>query len=250
MFRALTLISLNLALAGLSFCQVPSPQAAPPAPSAVEQAKPEEKAAPAPETKGDTPKEAAPAQAEPAEGAKPGLNADSKAGDAKNEAARPAAADKNVYTVGPEDSLYIRVWHEPDLSGTLDVRPDGYISMQLIGEMKVDGMSLSQLSAAITTRLQDFIKNPEVNVQLLKVGSKKYSIHGEVNRPGTFPLTSPVTVMEALVNSAGFRDFANTKKIYLLRGSQRFNFNYKQVSKGKNLEQNIQVQNGDQIFVP
>jgi polysaccharide export outer membrane protein len=246
MFRALNLISLTVAFVGLSLSQVPPPHPlSAPATSAQtpDAAKPEAK--PLPEVVNP-----------PAESPKKD-SAEGKADDDAH-ASRPAEAvtgktvpvDKNLYTVGPEDSLYVRVWHEPDLSGTVDVRPDGYISMQLIGEMKADGMSLAQLSAAITKRLQDFIKNPEVNVQLLRVGSKKYSIHGEVNRPGTFPLTSPVTIMEALVNAAGFRDFANTKKIYLLRGSQRFNFNYKDVSKGKKLEQNIQVQNGDQIFVP
>ena len=155
-----------------------------------------------------------------------------------------------AYVIGPEDSLYIRVWHEPDLSGTLDVRPDGFISMQLIGELKASGMTVAQLAAAITKRLTEFIKTPEVNVQLLKVNSKKFSIQGEVNRPGTYALTGPTTMLEALVNASGFRDFANTKKIYLLRGTERFSFNYKMVSKGKNMDQNILIQNGDQIFVP
>jgi polysaccharide export outer membrane protein len=146
--------------------------------------------------------------------------------------------------------LYIRVWHEPDLSGTVDVRPDGYISIQLIGEIKADGLTVAQLANSITKRLTEYIKTPEVNVQLLKVNSKKYSIQGEVNRPGTYPLTGPTTLLEALVNASGFRDFANTKKIYLLRGTQRFPFNYKMVSKGKELDSNIMVHTGDQIFVP
>jgi polysaccharide export outer membrane protein len=155
-----------------------------------------------------------------------------------------------AYVLGPEDSLYIRVWHEPDLSGTVDVRPDGYISIQLIGEIKADGLTVAQLANSITKRLTEYIKTPEVNVQLLKVNSKKYSIQGEVNRPGTYPLTGPTTLLEALVNASGFRDFANTKKIYLLRGTQRFPFNYKMVSKGKELDSNIMVHTGDQIFVP
>lgn len=253
MFRLLNLFCVSLALAGFSLSQVPvSKPLSPPtsAPAAVEEAdaaRPQASSSTRVET--GSVKDAAPAGGS-------AKAEESKAEGSKIDTSRPPqpgaalTADKKVYTIGPEDSLYVRVWHEPDLSGTLDVRPDGYISMQLIGEMKVDGMSLSELSAAITKRLQDFIKNPEVNVQLLRVNSKKYTIQGEVNRPGSYPLTGPVTILEALVNASGFRDFANTKKIYLLRGSQRFNFNYKQVSKGKNLEQNIQVQNGDQIFVP
>lgn len=251
MFRAINLFCLSLAFAGFSLSQVPvSKPLSPtnPAPAAVEPsstAQPE--ARPASRVESDGVKEAAPAteRLKPEEG-------DVAKSDASRppKAAEPVTGEKKVYTIGPEDSLYVRVWHEADLSGTVDVRPDGYISMQLVGEMKVDGMTLAQLTAAITKRLQDFIKNPEVNVQLIRVNSKKYTIQGEVNRPGTYPLTGPVSILEALVNAAGFRDFANTKKIYLLRGSQRFNFNYKQVSKGKNLDQNIQVQNGDEIFVP
>lgn len=245
MFRALNLFCLSLAFAGFSLSQVPVSKPLPPptsAPSSVDNA------GAAPHADGEAVKDAAPVSAAPAR-AEESTN-DAPKVDLSHAPKGVTGVDKKVYTIGPEDSLYVRVWHEPDLSGTLDVRPDGYISMQLIGEMKVDGLTLSELSAAITKRLQDFIKNPEVNVQLLRVNSKKYTIQGEVNRPGTYPLTGPVTILEALVNAAGFRDFANTKKIYLLRGSQRFNFNYKQVSKGKSLEQNIQVQNGDEIFVP
>lgn len=245
MCRVLNFFCVSLACAGLGFSQVPTSKALPP-PSArtVDEAgtaKPEENPSPRVESTRAESKEADPA----------GEGSRAEPSKVDSRPLRPAAkSDKNQYIIGPEDSLFVRVWHEPDLSGALDVRPDGFISMQLIGEMKVDGMSLSQLSAAITTRLQDFIKNPEVNVQLVRVNSKKFTIQGEVNRPGSFPLTGPLTILEALVNASGFRDFANTKKIYLLRGTQRFNFNYKQVSKGKNLDQNIQVQNGDEIFVP
>lgn len=188
-------------------------------------------------------------QPAPAVSSTPAINPQA-AGPATPPPASPVPADKAAYVIGPEDSLYIRVWHEPDLSGTLDVRPDGYISMQLIGEIKADGLTVAQLGNVVAKRLTDFIKTPEVNVQLLKVNSKKYSIQGEVNRPGTYALTGPTTVLEALVNASGFRDFANTKKIYVLRGSQRFPFNYKAVSKGKSMDENIQIQNGDQIFVP
>ena len=99
-------------------------------------------------------------------------------------------------------------------------------------------------------RLKEFLNNPEVNVQVAQVHSKRYFVYGEVGRPGEFPLVQETTVMDALSNVGGFRDFANPKKIYVLRGTQKFNFNYKDVSNGKNLEQNIVLQNGDRIFVP
>jgi polysaccharide export outer membrane protein len=85
---------------------------------------------------------------------------------------------------------------------------------------------------------------------VIRVNSRKYIIQGEVNRPGIYSLTAPTTILEALVNGGGFRDFANTKKIYVLRGTQKLTFNYKEVSHGKRTEQNVLVENGDQIFVP
>jgi polysaccharide export outer membrane protein len=125
------------------------------------------------------------------------------------------------------------------------------ISLPLIGEVKADGSTVEELRKTLTAKLSEFLTEPEIDIQVTKINSKKYLILGEgANRPGAFPLTEPITVMEALSNAGGFRDFANPKKIYILRGSQRFDFNYKDVSKGKHLEQDIQIQNGDRIFIP
>ncbi len=161
----------------------------------------------------------------------------------------PAAAP-DAFVLGPEDMIYIRVMHEPDLTGPQDVRPDGMIVMQLIGELKAAGRTPAQLAADIRAKLLETMRNPEVTVQLTKVNSRKFTIQGEVNRPGTYTFAAPVTVLEALVNGQGFRDFANVKKIYILRNGQRLRFNYKDVSHGKHMEANVIVQNGDQIFVP
>ncbi len=165
-----------------------------------------------------------------------------------------------AYIIGPEDVLMIKVWQEANLSGSVTVGPDGMISMQLIDEVRADGLTTEQLKRLLTEKLKNFIKEPDVNVQVLRVNSRKFIIQGEVSRPGSFPLTGPTTVMEALVSSGGFREFANPKKIYILRTevdpqtkkpeTKKFNFNYKDVSHGKKMEQNILVQNGDQIFVP
>lgn len=161
-----------------------------------------------------------------------------------------SGVDPNTYIIGPEDVIYVRVWKDQDLSGMVDVRPDGMISMQLVGEVKAAGLTPEQLSKVLTEHLLETHKHPEVNIQVVKALSKKYFIQGEVRRPGSYPLVGPTRVLEALVNAGGFNDFANTKKIYVLRGTQRFPFNYKNVSKGKHTEQNIMIQTGDQIFVP
>lgn len=160
------------------------------------------------------------------------------------------AVDPKSYIIGPEDVLFVRVWREPDLSGPVSVSPDGKISMQLINEVQAAGKTPEQLTSAITESLGKYMNHPEVNVQVATVNSKKYFISGEVLRAGAYPLAVPTRVMEALIQAGGFRDFAKTKKIYILRGSTKYNFNYKDVSKGKHQEENILLENGDTIFVP
>ena len=158
--------------------------------------------------------------------------------------------DPKAYIIGAEDLISIRVWHEPDNSGQFVVRPDGKVSVPLIGEIQAAGLTPEKLSANIAEGLQKIMVHPEVTVGVERVNSKKYYIHGEVNRPGSYPLVIDTTVLEALVNAGGFREFANTKKITILRGSQRLKFNYKEVTKGKKMEQNILVKPSDQIIVP
>ncbi len=156
-----------------------------------------------------------------------------------------------AYVIGPEDLLYVRVWGNAELSGTVSVGPDGMISLQLIDEVKASGLTPHQLEVELAQRLKKFIVEPEVNVQVLRVNSRTYIILGDgVNRPGIYPLTRPMSVLEALIAGGGFSPFAKKNKIYVLRGTTRFPFNWNDVSKGKKLEQNIQIQNGDQIYVP
>jgi polysaccharide export outer membrane protein len=162
----------------------------------------------------------------------------------KDESSKP-------YVIGALDVLSITVWNDPKLSGFFDVRPDGMISMPLIGEMKADGLSVNELTALVKKKLNATVmEDPEVNVQVAKINSKKFYIYGGCTRQGEFPLTGSMTVMDAFANCGGFKDFASLKKIYILRGTKQLPFNYKDVSHGKHMEQNIQIQNGDRIFVP
>ncbi len=170
--------------------------------------------------------------------------------DASSEHAAPEPSAPGAFVIGAEDVLYIRVMHEPDLTGPQDVRPDGVISLQLIGDIQAAGRTPEQLADAIREKLRQTMRNPEVSVQVAKVNSRKFTIQGEVNRPGTYTFASPVTVLDALVNGGGFRDFANVKKIYILRKQEKLKFNYKDVSHGKHMDQNVMIQNGDEIFVP
>jgi polysaccharide export outer membrane protein len=167
-------------------------------------------------------------------------------------AAMPTAApvDPKSFELGPEDIIAIRVWREPELSFAAQIRPDGKITMQLVGDIQAAGLTPDQLKASIVEKLSEFINKPEVSVSVQSVQSRRYYITGEVMRAGAFPLVVPTTILEALTNSGGFREFANTKKITILRKGKIIKFNYQDVVKGKNLEQNIQVENGDYINVP
>lgn len=164
--------------------------------------------------------------------------------------ATAAAVDPRTYKIGAEDVLFIRVWREPDLTGAVMVRPDGKISMPLVGELQAEGATPEELGKVITTALLEKMNRPEVFISVQQVNSKKYYIIGEVNKTGPFPLVTPTTVLEALSAAGGLREYANGKKIVIMRGTKRLKFNYKEVIDGKNLQQNILLENGDHVHVP
>jgi polysaccharide biosynthesis/export protein len=160
-----------------------------------------------------------------------------------------------TYVIGNDDHLAISVWKEPDLTKSIPVRSDGKISLPLVGEMQAAGRTPLQLENDIAGRLRSYITVPEVTVIVEQINSKKFNILGQVGRPGTFALTLSTTVVDALAMAGGFKDFAKTKGIYILRqnpdGTQsRLNFNYKEFIKGKNLAQNVKIEPNDTIIVP
>ncbi|HUQ92780.1 MAG TPA: polysaccharide biosynthesis/export family protein [Bryobacteraceae bacterium] len=161
-----------------------------------------------------------------------------------------APVDPRTYKLGPEDIIMVRVWREPDLSGPMMVRPDGKISMFLVGEVPAAGRTPEELAQAITEVLLKTMTRPEVHVSVQQVNSKRYYLIGEINRTGAFSLVAPTTVLEAISAAGGLREYANSKKIVIVRGAKRLKFNYKEVVAGKNLQQNIFVEPGDQIIVP
>ena len=152
------------------------------------------------------------------------------------------------YVIGGEDVIYIKTWRMQDFTFATVVRPDGKITIPLVGEMTAGGKTPSQLEKEISKALENFVQSPEVAVTVVEVRSKKYFIVGEVLRAGQFPLVGPTTVMEA-VSLCGFAPFANRKKIRILRGTQTMMFNFEEVIKGKKMEQNIKLENGDYVIV-
>lgn len=169
----------------------------------------------------------------------------------------PAAPDKDVaapvdpktYKIGAEDVLMVRVWREPELTGNVVVRPDGRITLPLIGDLEAAGLTPEQLTRRVTESFSKILNKPEVMISVMEVQSKRYFVSGRVLRSGPMPLVTPTTMLQAL-SVSGFAEWANKKKIVIMRGSERLKFNYNDVIKGKNLEQNIYLQDGDHIYVP
>jgi len=164
----------------------------------------------------------------------------------------PASQAGPTYVIGPDDTLYISVWKEPDLTETLPVRADGKISMPLLNDVQAAGLTPMQLGAALTDKLKKYVSDPHVTIVVTQMNSQRVYVTGEVLHPGAMNLTPNMTVLQAL-SSAGFTQFANTKGIYVLRNERgnetKLPVNYKKLIKGEG-GQNIALRRGDTIVVP
>ncbi|MEO8735921.1 MAG: polysaccharide biosynthesis/export family protein [Edaphobacter sp.] len=173
--------------------------------------------------------------------------------DASQKAPTVEATDVTHYIIGAEDTLQITVWKEPTLSGTVPVRPDGMISLVLLGDLRAAGMTPMQLSADVTQRLKKYIQDPSVSVVVLSVNSQRIFLIGEVGHVGAIALTAGMTPLQAIAAAGGLTPFANSKHIYILRREggkqQKIPFSYKQALKGTS-NQDVSLQPGDTIVVP
>jgi polysaccharide export outer membrane protein len=171
------------------------------------------------------------------------------------DASIPKAHD-NDFVIGNGDVLAINVWKQPDLSSkSVPVRSDGKVSVPLIGEVVAAGQTPLKLEQELTSKFQPYLADPEVTVIVEQINSEKFNILGRVQKPGSYPLVNPTTVLDAIALAGGCRDFAKQKSIYILRrnsngGDTRLPFNYQDVIKGKNTAQNIDLQPRDTIVVP
>ncbi|HEX5283065.1 MAG TPA: polysaccharide biosynthesis/export family protein [Bryocella sp.] len=161
--------------------------------------------------------------------------------------------DPSTYVIGPEDVLQITVWKEQTLSGSFPVRPDGMISMVLLGDVRAAGLTPLQLTTNLTTQYKKYIQDPLVTVGVSAVNSKHIFLVGEVGRVGPIPLTPGMTPLQAIAVAGGLTPYAHTKRIYILRGPQgtqeKIRFNYKAALRGDN-HQDITLQPNDTIVVP
>jgi polysaccharide export outer membrane protein len=183
--------------------------------------------------------------------ANPSARTASPGHDAEASAGKP---HDDSFVIGNDDVLAINVWKEPDISRSIPVRSDGKISLPLVGEVQAAGLTPLKLEKDIASKLKNYISEPEVTVMVQQVNSQKFNVLGQVVRPGSYVIANSPTVLDALALAGGFRDFAKKKSIYVLRqsptGESRIPFNYKDVSQGKNMAQNIKLQPGDTIIVP
>ena len=165
-----------------------------------------------------------------------------------------AKPHEDSFVIGDDDVLAINVWKEPDISRSIPVRSDGKISLPLVGEVQAAGLSPLNLEKDIASKLKNYISEPEVTVMVQQVNSQKFNILGQVARPGSYVIANSPTVIDAIALAGGFRDFAKQKSIYVLRQGvskdSRIPFNYKDVSQGKNMTQNIKLEPGDTVVVP
>ena len=158
------------------------------------------------------------------------------------------------YIIGPEDVLSIFVWHEPELTNKVTVRPDGKIGIPLLSDVQASGLTTKQLQENITEGLKKFVTGPQVSVVVQEIHSQFVYVTGSVIKPGVLALGGPMTVMEALIRLGGIAEFAKAEDIQILRKTgdkpRRFRFNYKTFAEGKDYQQNMRLRNGDMVIVP
>ena len=178
---------------------------------------------------------------------------DAPAGDETKSTITPATTDP-AYVIGPEDVLDVNVWKEPDMTRIVPVRPDGKITLPLINDVEAAGSTPQQLASTVTSKLRKYLTEPQVTVIVTQINSQRVFVVGEVLRAGAFPLVPGTTVLQALASAGGFTTFANVKKIHVMRvvngKHTEIPFNYREVLKGDNPDQNIKLEPGDTVVVP
>jgi polysaccharide export outer membrane protein len=172
----------------------------------------------------------------------------------KKEAQAEVAVDGDQYVIGPEDVLYIHVWKEEAVTRTVPVRMDGKISLPLIQEVKAAGLTPLQLKEVLMRKFKEFIENPIVSVTVVEVNSYKVYVMGQVRNPGVHRLRSETTVTQIIVVAGGFTEWANQRKIMIVRKEdgreKRIKVNYKKIMDSGNPNSDVVLKSGDTIIIP
>lgn len=157
------------------------------------------------------------------------------------------------YVIGPDDVLAVVFWKDKDFSSDVTVRPDGKITLPLLDDVQAAGLTTEQLRDAVKKAANAFMQDPTVTVAVKQINSRKVFIVGAVLKPGAYPLTERLTVLNLITIAGGLQEFAEKDDIGVLRTvngkPQRFRVNYEDIAQGKNLTQNIELKPGDQVVV-
>ncbi len=158
------------------------------------------------------------------------------------------------FVLGTDDVLTIVFWRDKDMSAEVVVRPDGRITLPLVNDVQAAGLTPEQLRERVTAEAAKYIEDPSVTVVVKQINSLRVYITGQVAKPGVYPLTAPTTVLQLISLAGGLHEFAKSKDIVITRtegGTQQLlRFNYRDVLKGKNLKQNVELKPGDTVLVP
>lgn len=164
-----------------------------------------------------------------------------------------ASAASSRYTLGAADVVRVNVWKNTDLSQTVTIGPDGFVSLPLLGDVRAAGLTADQLAKDLATRLTSYVVNAQVTVSVVEIRSRQVFITGQVGKPGAYPLIAPITVLQLIAQAGGLNTFASRKGIFILRGTpgnaQRLKFNYTNAIHG-DVKQNINLQPGDTVIIP
>ena len=169
---------------------------------------------------------------------------------------RSVTSDQRAnYVIGPDDVLSVLFWRDKDMTADVVVRPDGKISLPLINDIQAGGLTPSELCEAVKAVARRYVEDPSVTVVVKQINSRKLFITGQVEKPGPYPMSGPTTVLQLIATAGGLKEFTDGKRILIMRtdkaGKQTsYVFNYRQVTEGKNLEQNIELRPGDTVVVP
>jgi polysaccharide export outer membrane protein len=157
------------------------------------------------------------------------------------------------YVIGADDVLSVLFWRDKDLTTDVTVRPDGKITLPLMNDVQAAGLTPEQLRDNVTKSAAQYVQDPNVTVVVKAINSRRVYIQGGIAKPGPYPLMMPTTVMQLIATAGGVQEFAKSDEIVILRTvngkAQAIKFNYKEVSKGQKLSQNIELQPGDTVVV-
>jgi polysaccharide export outer membrane protein len=163
----------------------------------------------------------------------------------------PVSVPPPDYTIGPDDKLSIVFWKDTEITSEVVVRPDGRISLPLLNDVQAAGLTPDQLRERLLAAASRFIADPAATVVVKEINSRRVFITGSVEKPGSYPLNTPTTVLQLIATAGGLKEFVSGKNIVVVRpGNTRIKFNYRDVVGAKKLGQNIELRPGDTVIVP